>query len=239
MKTQKFIEDVYGSDPEKCAVQIAEISAKKNIEIISFWDAAYPPLLREISSSPIVLFSTSRQIPKKCIAIVGSRKIDSRMKGVTRRIARDCSKAGYVIVSGMALGADREAHVGAMEAGGATIGILANGIDIEYPASNRDVFRDIKNSQNSLLISEYPPGCIAGKWTFVKRNRIISGLSEALVVTRAGAKSGTLITANYALEQNREIFACPGLAFDEASAGTNKLIKDGAKLIDSSADIIN
>jgi len=239
INTQSFIEKIYGSDPEAASEKIIEASIKKNISIVSFWDSTYPPLLKEISCPPVVLFSSAESIPQKCIAIVGSRKIDSRMKGVTRRIARDCSKAGYTIVSGMALGADREAHCGTLECGGATMGILANGIDIEYPASNRDIYKEIKNSYNSLLISEYPPGCIAGKWTFVKRNRIISGLSEAVVVTRAAIKSGALITANYALEQNREIFACPGLPYDDVSAGTNKLIKDGAKLVDSSVDIID
>jgi DNA processing protein len=139
----------------------------------------------------------------------------------------------------MAIGIDREAHLGALEEGGSTVGVMANGIDVVYPAANRDLYRQIESSTGSALISEYPPGIRAGKWTFVRRNRIISGLCAGTVVIKAGEKSGALITARYALEQGREVFVCSGNSFDDEYAGCHRLIQDGAMLVSNMGDILD
>ncbi len=172
------------------------------------------------------------------MAVVGTRKADPAARDTARRLAVELADSGFTVVSGMAVGVDRSAHEGALSAGGPTVGVLANGIDIFYPAMNSDLYRMILSDGRSALVSEYPPGIMAGKWTFARRNRIISGLSLGTVVVKAGLKSGALITARYALEQNREVFACPGAAFDEGYFGCHGLIREGAQIVSSTEDII-
>ncbi len=221
------------------ARRILDESERKSIRVITYWDGDYPPLLREIPAPPIALYLKGEFPRGPAVAVVGTRKSDPRSSAHARRIASDLAARGYAVVSGMAVGVDREAHLGALEGGGATVGVLANGIDIVYPWQNRDLYAMIQKSDVSALVSEYPPGTIAGRWTFVRRNRIISGLCAGTVVVKAGERSGALITARHALDQNREVFACAGHAFDCDYAGCHRLLRDGAVLVSSTDDIID
>jgi DNA processing protein len=158
---------------------------------------------------------------------------------ITRKISSDLSLEGFTLISGLARGIDRSVHEAALQGNCPTVAVLANGIDIKYPVANSDIYDKILLSENSALISEYPPKIRAGKWTFVRRNRIISGLSSGVVVVKAAEKSGALITAKYAAEQNREVFVCPGYSFNAEYAGCHKLIKEGAVLVRNTQDILN
>jgi DNA processing protein len=236
---QSYLVEAYARDPIEAARRIIDRAEKKSIRVLTYWDNDYPPLLREIQWPPLVLYVKGRVPAGSAVAVVGTRKSDARSSANARRISRELSGRGFAIVSGMAVGIDREAHLGALEGTGTTVGVLANGIDIIYPRPNRDLYRIIEGSPGSSLVSEYPPGIFAGKWTFVRRNRIISGLSSGTVVIKAGERSGALITARHAVEQNREVFACPGGSFDEEYAGCHRLIRNGAVLVSCSDDIIN
>jgi DNA processing protein len=238
LTTQGFIQTQYPDDPLAGAEKICNECIKKNIRILTYWDEQYPKFLKEIPKPPVVLYCKGNLTENKSIAIVGTRKSDKKSSDIARRLSSELSQAGFTIVSGMAIGIDREAHLGALKNNGATIGVLANGIDIVYPVYNKDVYSSIFKSEKSCIISEYPPGIFAGKWTFVRRNRIISGLSLGTVVVKAGEQSGALITAHHALEQNREVFVCPGVTFDSSYDGCNKLIKNGAILVSNTGDIL-
>jgi len=238
LTTQSYISSVYSGAPLEAAQRIIETSGKKGYRGMSLWDRDYPPLLKEIHRPPLVLYLRGKINSGKKAAIVGTRMADMKSASITRRLSGELASAGYTIVSGMAIGIDREAHIGALDRGGGTVGILANGIDIVYPASNRDLYRRIETSEKSALLSEYPPGILAGKWTFVRRNRIISGLSLGTVVVKAGDRSGAMITARYALEQNRDVFACPGHSFDRGYAGCHRLLLNGAVPVHTTGDIM-
>jgi DNA processing protein len=236
--SQQFLIEKYSQHPLEAARMIVEKAARKSIDVLTYWDRDYPALLREIQWPPIVLYVKGVLHAERAVAVVGTRKSDGRSSAHARRISRELAGRGYTVVSGMAVGIDREAHLGALDEKGTTIGVLANGIDITYPWPNRDLYRLIEASPGSALISEYPPGIFAGKWTFVRRNRIISGLCSGTVVIKAGNRSGALITARHAVEQNREVFACTGNSFDDEYAGCHHLIRSGAVLVSCSDDII-
>ena len=238
LATQGYIAATYGSDPIKAAGQIFNECASNSIRILDYWDGDYPELLRQIAKPPVVLYCKGNLYPGLSIAVVGTRKSDKRSSEISRRISSELALSGYGIASGMAMGIDREAHLGALMNNCPTIGVLANGIDIIYPSQNRDIYSEILKSEKSCVISEYPPKIYAGKWTFVRRNRIISGLSIGTVIIKAGERSGALITARYALEQNREVFACPGYSFDKNYAGCHNLIRNGAVLVAETDDIL-
>jgi DNA processing protein len=230
----------YPGTPLEAARRIMERLAKESIRALTIWDREYPPLLREIPFPPLVLYVIGECAASCGVAIVGTRKADPRSAAIARRLGQDLAGSGFAVVSGMALGIDREAHLGALDAGGVTIGVLPGGIDIVYPWSNRDLYRRIRETAGSGLISEYPPGInISRPWTFAQRNRIISGLCAGTVVVKAAERSGALITARHALEQNREVFACAGHSFDGEYAGCNRLIRDGAILVSSTQDIVD
>ncbi|MCU0845433.1 MAG: DNA-processing protein DprA [Spirochaetes bacterium] len=237
LATQAYISARYSSRPIQAAEQILKVCRKKSIRVDTCWDARYPKLLKEISRPPLVLYAQGGTAVERSIAIVGTRKADQGAMETALRIASELATGGFSVVSGMAVGVDRRAHEGALFAGGMTVGVLANGIDIFYPAANSDLYRMILADGRSTLLSEYPPGIMAGRWTFARRNRIISGLSLGTVVVKAGMRSGALITARYALEQNREVFACPGPAFDESYFGCHALIREGAMIVSSTEDI--
>jgi DNA processing protein len=167
---------------------------------------------------------------------VGSRKTSPYGRAMTERVSQELASRGVTIVSGMARGIDSVAHQGAISAGGRTIAVLGCGVDVVYPPENRDLFRDIID--HGAVLSEFPMGSPPEGSHFPKRNRIISGLSMGVVVVEAGQRSGSLITANCALEQGRDVFAVPGNIGTESSRGTNQLIKQGAKLVESSQDIL-
>ncbi len=172
------------------------------------------------------------------VAIVGTRKPTSYGKEVTYRLAFDLASKGIVIISGLAIGVDGIAHRAALDAGGTTIAVLGNGLDSVYPASHRQLARDIVASSGAI-VSEYEPDVGARSYHFLQRNRIVSGLSDAVLVTEAASHSGTLNTVAHALDQNREVFVVPGNITSPMSAGCNQLLKQGAAPVTAADDIIN
>lgn len=201
----------------------------------------YPDLLSHISDKPPILFYRGNLslLATPCIGVVGTRKLTPYGKQVATAITRDLVRHGFTIVSGLALGADTAAHQATLENEGQTIAILGTGIDDPtiFPQSNVGLARAILD-KGGLIMSEYPAGTHGTKFTFPRRNRIISGISKGVVVIEADEKSGALITARCALEQNRDVFAVPGPIFSPRSVGPNKLIQAGAKLVLSASDII-
>lgn len=240
LKTQEILEHKYSADPNKASELIIERCSSKNINIITFWDQEYPVLLREIHNPPLVLYSMGVISESRKICIVGTRNSDEKSEEITQRISGRAAAAGFTVVSGMAFGIDRSAHIGALTAGGGTVAVLPGGVDMIYPGKNSDIYRMISESPASAVVSEYPPGIgTAQKWTFARRNRIISGLSEAVIVVQAPLKSGAMITARYAIEQNRDLYVCPGNAFDESYSGCNELIKQGASIFSDMNDFFS
>lgn len=209
------------------------------ISNFSYKNTAYPDILRQIPSPPSSLFVLG-ELPKagSLVAIVGSRRPTAYGEEVTYQLARELARAGAIIVSGLAIGVDGIAHKAAIEAGGRTIAVLAHGLDRIYPARHRDLAKDIL-ATGGALVSEYPEGTIPFPDHFAARNRIIAGLSSAVIVTEAAAKSGSLLTANFALNQGRTVMAVPGNITSIYSAGTNSLIKAGAVPVTSSTDIVS
>lgn len=221
------------------AKKIIELTEKADAKILTYDDINFPDMLRNIIDPPYVLYikgeimNWDRLLP---IGVVGTRKSTDYGKLVTNRISRDMTKMGITVVSGMARGLDMEAAWAALRAGGKTIAVLGSGIDVIYPPENKALYDEI--CEHGAVITEYPPGSEPLGGHFPERNRIIAGLSKGIVVTEAPAKSGSLITAKYALENGRDVFAVPGNIFDEHYAGTNGLIQQGAKLITSAADVM-
>jgi len=215
---------------------------KENIAFVLKPDAEYPALLKQIADPPYGLFKRGPPLPadQTCVAIVGTRNCTSYGKTVASQLARSLAQAGLVIVSGLALGIDALAHQAALEVGGRCVAVLGGGCDDAalYPRHNLRLAQDILRS-NGTLLSEFPPGAEALKHHFPLRNRIISGLSRAVVVVEAAEDSGSLITAHQALEQNRDVFAVPGSVLNEQSAGTNKLLKLGAIPCTGAQDILD
>jgi DNA processing protein len=199
----------------------------------------YPDLLRHTGQPPPVVYlcGNSALLEMASVAMVGSRAATSYGRRVGWTIARDLAGAGMCVVSGLALGIDAAAHRGALDADGATIGVLGCGLDVVYPRGNRHLYEGLRRS--GLLLSEYPLGTRPEGFRFPARNRIIAGLCGAVVVVEASKKSGSLITVQHALEQGREIFAVPGQVDSLKSAGTHWLVQQGAGLAVSAADVIN
>lgn len=212
-----------------------------NSEIIKILptDQGFPPLLREIPGPPAAIFVRGRlpdpNLPH--IAIVGTRRATTEGRLLAKRIAKDLAGEGAVIVSGLALGIDAAAHEGALSVNGKTIAVLANGVDEIYPRSHENLAREILKKEGSI-ISEYPAGTPSYPSQFLERNRIISGLSMAVVVIEVPARSGALSTVRHALDQGREIFVAAGPALHQNYQGSHLLIRQGARLIASAEDII-
>ena len=216
-----------------------EMLQQKKIKYLTINDNSYPFILKNIYLPPPVLYyygNIEEVSFESSIAIVGSRNASYYGLKMSEKIAFELASLGITVVSGMARGVDSMAHVGALKGGGKTVAVLGNGIDIIYPKENSKLYKEIM--ENGLVLSEYPPEVQPMPYNFPRRNRIISGLSMGIVVVEATAKSGSLITAKYALEQGREVYALPGNVNNKNSAGTNLLIKDGAKLITSCKDIL-
>jgi DNA processing protein len=203
-------------------------------------DPSYPAILKNIASPPKELYflgaSPGKWLHKPRVAIVGSRKVSGYGRTVTEKLAEGLARRGVVIISGLALGIDSIAHQAALKAGGLTIAVMPGGLDRVYPASHTNLARQIL-SAGGALVSEYPPGSSVFKQNFIARNRIVSGLADALLITEAAAASGSLHTANFALEQGRTVMAVPGNITSETSQGTNNLIKSGAVPVTSAEDI--
>jgi len=199
----------------------------------------YPPLLAHIDDHPPLLFRLGEPCrpEHKMIGIVGTRHASEAGRRFTHKIAADLAQAGITVVSGMAEGIDSAAHLGALEGRGLTLAVWGTPLDQVYPPTNRELSRRIMNQ--GAIYSEYWPGTPANASNFPERNRIISGMSEGLIVVEAGFKSGALITAQFALDQGRELFAVPGHPGSERSAGTNNLIKQGARLLTSAQDVFD
>ncbi|MDQ2717369.1 MAG: DNA-processing protein DprA [Chloroflexota bacterium] len=217
-----------------------ELLERRRIRVITWKDATYPPALRKTPSAPFVLYTCgvlSRE-DQFALAIVGTRRMSAYGRLVTERFANDLAQGGVTIVSGLALGVDTVAHTAALDAGGRTLAVLASGLDILYPESNRGLARRIVESGQGALVSEFPLGVAPDSRNFPARNRIIAGLSLGVLVTEAPEQSGALITANFALEQGRDVFAVPGNMFARGSNGVNKLIQEGATLVTSVQDVL-
>ena len=214
-----------------------ELIENAGINIVTYQDELYPAKLLEIYDRPPFLYvKGSLKKEDINISIVGSRLASTYGKYTTERISRELALRGVTIVSGLARGIDSAAHRGALAAQGRTIAVLGTGLDVIYPPENKKLFTAI--GQNGAVVSEFPLGTPPHAFNFPARNRIISGMSYGVVVVEAGEKSGSLITARLALEQGREVFAVPGSIDSAGSRGTNKLIKQGAKLIENTDDIL-
>ncbi|MEW6674886.1 MAG: DNA-processing protein DprA [Nitrospirota bacterium] len=211
---------------------------KKGIKVIGFGDLSYPEMLREIEDAPIVIYTKGDIQPEDrySIAIVGSRKPTPYGTSVTEEISEELASMGFTIVSGMARGIDALSHMGALRSGGRSIAVLGSGIDVPYPPENKGLMNKIIDS--GCIVSEFPPGTPPNRENFPRRNRLISGLSLGVLVIEATSDSGSLITARHAIEQNREVFAIPGNIISPNSEGTNELIKQGAKLVQKTGDIV-
>lgn len=234
-RLDRFVQKAAGEAPV-CPPELLE---QKKVRLICYNDDDYPPLLREIPDSPVVLFCIGepdlQQAP--AIAVVGARNGTQLGYDIAREFAFELAKAGFVVVSGLALGIDTYAHRGALEASSRTFAVLGCGPDVIYPRSNQRIREGILKNHGALL-SEYPPGVIARPWHFPIRNRIISGMCVGTLVVEASARSGSLITARLAAEQNREIFAIPGNIRSSLAEGTLTLIQEGANLVTDPAEII-
>jgi DNA processing protein len=204
-------------------------------------DARFPGRLRAIFDPPGALFLRGAGEPevlgRRAVGVVGARSCSPYGGQVARNLGRELAAAGLVVVSGLARGVDGEAHRGALEAGGLTVGVLGCGIDRDYPAVNASLSRRIE--ETGLVVSEYEPGVEPAPWRFPARNRIIAGLCEAVVVVEARERSGALITADFALEEGREVFAVPGEITSALSAGTNALLKLGATPLTAADDVLD
>jgi DNA processing protein len=199
----------------------------------------YPPLLAQIEDAPPVLYvrGTFAKADELSIAIVGTRQCTSYGETVAARLAADLGRRGFTVVSGLAVGIDAVAHRACVQAGTRTLGVMACGLDVDYPKSNSDLRHSIP--QAGVVLSEMPLGTQPRREVFPQRNRIVSGLSLGTLVVEAPAKSGALITANLALDQGREVFAVPGAISAPNSRGCHALIKDGAHLVETVEDIID
>lgn len=228
---------------EATGIKNAEVAvgtcAKNHWSIVTPDDAAYPERLRQLPDMPLVLYvdgDIGVLKNKVVIGVVGTREPCRESRLIARGISADMAAAGAVIVSGGALGIDSCAHEGAISAGGKTVCVLGCGFGTNYLISNEPLRRDV--SRNGAVITEYPPFTAATRYSFPERNRIISGLSHGVLVVEAGEKSGSLITANCANNQGRDVYAIPGSILTTAFMGANKLIKDGAKAVTCAADIL-
>lgn len=231
---EKFIRYRTDVNPEK----LLENILKKDIKVITQEDKSYPDRLKQIFDPPVVLY-VKGEIKKeddRALAVVGTRKITSYGREVTEMLIRDLASYNFTIVSGLARGVDSLAHKLALENGLRTIAVLGSGVDVIYPPENKKLASEI--IQNGALVSEIPPSVEPSRGYFPARNRIISGLSLGVLITEADEKSGSLITAGQALEQNREVFAVPGPIYSKLSRGPAELIKQGAKLVSRAEDII-
>ncbi|MBA6294360.1 DNA-protecting protein DprA [Colwellia sp. MB3u-70] len=236
------------SNPQRAAItspawdlltKIISDSSHCHSQIIAFDDPLYPPLLKEIYDPPLVLFVRGNTdlllLPK--IAIVGSRNASISGREIAHNLAGQLTSQ-FVVTSGLALGIDAQAHLGALHQQGYTIAVVATGLDITYPARHKKLQKDIIENKG-LIISEFAPGIAPKAGHFPKRNRLISGLSLGVLVVEASLKSGSLITARCALEQGREVFAIPSSIYNVQAKGCHWLITQGAKLVEDTSDIMD
>jgi DNA processing protein len=236
----------FHADPEaseigrKLAKDLAYIESRPELHCLTYDNPLYPRLLREIPRPPPLLFvrgdPTCLSLPQ--LAIVGSRNPSGGGSENAERFAHYMAERGFAITSGLALGIDAAAHRGALRAGGKTIAVMGTGIDLVYPSRHRQLAQDIINS-GGALVSEFPLGTASHACNFPQRNRIISGLSGGTLVVEAAVQSGSLITASYALQHDREVFAIPGSIHNPLARGCHQLIRQGATLVETAQDIVD
>lgn len=231
---ERFLQERLKIDPQK----MFEEYKKKGIAVVTRSDKEYSRELLQISSPPCILYYCGdvSLLNERAVAVVGSRRASNYGLSNAKSIAAELGKWGLIVVSGMARGIDSAAHEGALESGSKTLAVLGSGIDVIYPRENRRLFKAI--CDNGLIISEYAPGTGPLKANFPIRNRIISGLSQGVFIVEAKVRSGSLITADFALEQGKDIFALPGPVNNANSMGTLRLIQNGAKLVIHAGDIL-
>ena len=225
-------------DARARAGEVLAATTEIGASILAFGSESYPALLAAIHDPPAALWlrGDATALGEPAVAIVGSRAASHYAREAASRLAFDLARRGLVIVSGMARGVDGAAHEGALEGGGRTVAVLGSGVDVPYPAEHSTLLERIASA--GAVVSEFPPGTGPLPHHFPMRNRIISGLSRAVVVIEAGEKSGSLITARCALEQGREVMAVPGNALSGLNRGAHALLKDGAKLVEGADDIL-
>ncbi len=230
----RIVKREFSSDP----VRERERAEKAGARLITFADPAYPRLLKEIPSPPMVLYAKGRALPadQAFVAVVGSRHPTHYGLKAAEKVAQGLAQRKVGVVSGLAKGVDAAAHRGCLMGQGHSVGVLGTGIDVVYPPSNKKLFSQML--ERGTLLSEFPMGSPPEPRNFPIRNRIISGLSKGVVVVEATKQSGSLITAALALEQGREIFAVPGSIDSFKSRGAHFLIKQGAKLIENADDVL-
>lgn len=207
--------------------------------LLTIHDDRYPPLLRRLPDAPPVLYvlGTVEPTDERLIAVVGTRRPSDYGRRIAHQIGAELAAAGVTVVSGLAEGIDTAAHKGALDAGGRTFAVLGCGLDHLYPRSNRELARRI--ADNGALLTEFPLGTPPQAWHFPQRNRLISGMSLAVVVVEAPEGSGALITADWAAEQGREVFVVPGPVDQPSFAGNHRLLREGARLFTSVADMLD
>lgn len=235
---QTFFKAPGNRDPLAPCPRIGQQLAARGIKPLCRWEEGYPALLREAPDAPLLLFYQGL-LPNPdslSVGMVGARRSTPAGLQTAREIAAQLAAGGVSVISGLAEGADTAAHEGALSVGGYTLAVLGSGLNQTYPASNQRLRRRILEGGGGIL-SEFPPDLPARTWNFPRRNRIISGLSAGVLITEASLRSGSLITARYALEQGRDLFAVPGSVRSPVSQGTNQLIKEGAVPVTEGGDI--
>ena len=236
--SDEIIENIIDIETKKQTEKHIEKMYELDIDIITIKDKEYPKNLKEIYDYPISLYIKGNKeiLNNKNIAIIGCREYSEYGKACTLYFSQNLAKENINIISGLARGIDSFSHIGAIKAKGKTIAVVGNGLDTIYPKENYNLEKEIIRS-GGAVISEYPIGTKAEKINFPARNRIISGMSDGVVVIEAKKKSGTMLTVDFALEQGRDIYAVPGNINNKNSTGTNELIKQGAKLITNYKEI--
>lgn len=224
--------------PRAEAARLAEHAVARGQQALVPCDPGYPSALRSIPDPPVVLFAVGdvALFERPAVAIVGSREHSRYGAEIAALLARTAAEAGIPVVSGMARGLDAVAQAAALDAGGASVGVLGSGADVVYPVENRALFRRMRDG--GLLLTEHPPGERPSRGAFPRRNRLISGLAKVLVVIEAAEASGTLVTVSCALEQGREVLVVPGPINSVTSQGTNRLLRDGATPLLAPADLL-
>ncbi len=234
---EKLISPIRNAKRKSVEPELAVLK-KLGAKLIIFKDSAYPENLKNLPDAPPFLYVRGEILPQDMlsISVIGARRASHYGRLIAEKFAYEFAMSGITVVSGLARGIDSCAHRGALKADGRTIAVLGSGIDIIYPPENKDLFEEI--CTHGAYISEFPPGTQPWKGNFPTRNRLISGLSKAVVVIEATSKSGVSSTVEWALEQNKEVFAVPGNITSETSKGVNRLIADGAQIATSPQDIM-
>lgn len=235
-----IVDNIVNKDIKNSVEKHLEYMQKNKIEIISIDDERYPNSLRNIYDPPISIYvkGNINILNNQSIAIVGCRNSSNYGNNVAMKFSYNLSSNNVSIISGLAMGIDKYAHLGAIQANGKTIAVLGNGLDTIYPLENKGIANKILQL-GGVIISEYPLGTKPLKMNFPARNRIISGMSKGVLVVEAQEKSGTLITVDFAIEQGKEVYVIPGNITSKNSVGTNELIRQGAKLVTDFREILN